>query len=95
MAETSWYGPENMHSLVSIICFQLITFLRIYLTSLQLCEWDCVGAVERFSALHYSVDFFLSFGIIGLLWNFETIRGSLMRPKWPKPASLAQKICTL
>ena len=27
--------------------------------------------------------------------NFETIRGSLMRPKWPKLASLTQKICTL
>ena len=68
MAETSWPGPENMHSLVSIICFQLITFLRIYLTSLQLCEWECVEAVERFSVLHYSVDFiFLFFGIIGLL----------------------------
>ena len=24
-------------------------------------------------------------------WNFETIRGSLMRPKWPKLASLAQR----
>ena len=29
------------------------------------------------------------------LLNFETIRGSLMRLKWPKLASLAQKICTL
>ena len=29
------------------------------------------------------------------LWNFETIKGSLMMPKWPKLASLAQKICTL
>ena len=60
MAETSWSGPENMHSLVSIICFQLITFLRIYLTSLQLCEWDCVEAVDRF----------LSFGIIGFIVGF-------------------------
>ena len=29
------------------------------------------------------------------LWNFETIRGSLMKPKWRKLASLTQKICTL
>ena len=27
--------------------------------------------------------------------RFETIRVSLMRPRWPKLASLAQKICTL
>ena len=28
--------------------------------------WDCVAAVERLPALHYSVDFiFLSFGSIG------------------------------
>ena len=34
--------------------------------------------------------------IIGLwLWNFETIRGSLMTPKRQKLASLAQEICTL
>ena len=29
------------------------------------------------------------------LWNFETIRGSLIKPKWQKLASLAQEICTL
>ena len=29
------------------------------------------------------------------LWNFETIRGSLMKPKWQKIASLAQEVCTL
>ena len=29
------------------------------------------------------------------LWNFETIRGSLMTPKWQKLASLAQEKCTL
>ena len=29
------------------------------------------------------------------LWNFETIRGSMMKPKWQKLASLAQEICTL
>ena len=37
-------------------------------------HWDCVAAVERLPALHYSVDFiFLSFGIMGFiveLWNY-------------------------
>ena len=36
--------------------------------------WDCVAAVERLPALHYSVDFIcLSFGIMGFiveLWNY-------------------------
>ena len=40
-------------------------------------EWDCVAAVERLSAIHYSVDFiFLSFGIIGFiveLWNYQRV----------------------
>ena len=40
-----------------------------------------------------------SFIFVGLqwisLWNFETIRGSPMTPKWQKLASLAQEICTL
>ena len=31
-------------------------------------DWDCVAAVDRLPALHYSVDFiFLSFGIIGFI----------------------------
>ena len=48
--------------------------------------WDCVAAVERLPALHYSVDFiFLSFGIMGFI----------LTPKWQKLASLAQEICTL
>ena len=29
------------------------------------------------------------------LCNFETIRGSLMKPKWQKLASSAHEICTL
>ena len=37
-------------------------------------DWDCVVAVERLPALHYSVDFiFLSFGVMGFiveLWNY-------------------------
>ena len=31
-------------------------------------DWDCVAAVERLPALHYSVYFiFLSFGIMGFI----------------------------
>ena len=31
-------------------------------------DWDCVTAVERLPALHYSVDFIvLSFGIMGFI----------------------------
>ena len=31
-------------------------------------DWDCVAAVERLTALHYSVDFsFMSFGIMGFI----------------------------
>ena len=31
-------------------------------------DWDCVAAVERLPALHYSVDFiFLSFGSMGFI----------------------------
>ena len=45
-------------------------------------DWDCVAAVERLPALHYSVDLiFCPFGPWVSLWNFETIRGSLMKPK--------------
>ena len=59
-------------------------------------DWDCVPAVEHIPALYYSVDFiFLSLGSWDLLWNFETIRESPIRPKWPKLAYLAHKICTL
>ena len=59
-------------------------------------DWDCVAAVERLPALHYSVDLFsCPLGSWVSLWNFETIRGSLMKPKWQKLASLAQEICTL
>ena len=56
-----------------------------------------MSAVERLPALYNSVDFiFVSSGNIWIpLWNFETIRRSLVRPKCLKLASLAQKICTL
>ena len=59
-------------------------------------DWDCVAAVERLPALHYSVDFiFLSFGIMGFIVEIWNIRGSLMKPNWQKLASLAQEISTL
>ena len=59
-------------------------------------DWYCVAAVERLPALHYSVDFiFLSFGIMDFIVELKTTRGSLMKSKWQKLASLAQKICTL
>ena len=55
-----------------------------------------MAAIERLPALHFSVDFiFLSFGIIGFIAEFETVRESLMKHKWQKLASLAQEICTL
>ena len=73
----------------------LITFINIFdLTTAD--DWDCVAAVERLPALHYSEDFiFLSFGIMGFIVELYTIRGSLMTPKWQKLAHLAQEICTL
>ena len=44
--------------------------------------------------MQYQIEFFCPLGSWFSLWNFKAIRGSLMRPKWPKLASLAQKICT-
>ena len=42
-------------------------------------DWNCVAAVERLPALHYSVDFiFLSFGIMGFiveLWDCWRVTG--------------------
>ena len=55
-------------------------------------DLDCVAAVERLPALRYSVYLFsCPLGSWFALWNFETIKGSLMRPECPKLASLAQK----
>ena len=59
-------------------------------------DWDYMAVVERLPALHYSVDFiFLSFGIMGFIVELKTIRGSLMRSKWPKLASPAKIVCIL
>ena len=59
-------------------------------------DLECVAAVERLPALHYmEILFSCPLGSWVSLWNFETIRGSLMKPKWQRLASLAQEICTL
>ena len=69
-----------MHTLVSVLwcslCFQRIPFKNTFDFTIA-GDWDCVAAVERLPALHYSVDFiFLSFGIMGLiveLWNYKRV----------------------
>ena len=60
-----------MHTLVSVPCALFASkgypFKNIsdFTTA---SDWDCVAAVERLLALHYSVDFiFLSFGIMGFI----------------------------
>ena len=64
-------AQEKMHTLVSVLwcslCFKRIPFKNIFdFTTAG--DWDCVAAVERLPALHYSVDFnFLSFGIMGFI----------------------------
>ena len=59
-------------------------------------DWDYMAVVERLPALHYSVDIiFLSFGIMCFIVELKTIRGSLMRSKWPKLASPAKIVYIL
>ena len=53
--------------------------------------WDKLSDRRRLHKLLFSCPL----GSWVSLWNFETIRGSLMKPKWQKLASLAQEICTL
>ena len=71
MAETSLSGRGNMHTLVSffgaVFASKGYPFKNIFdFTTAG--DWDCVAAVERLPALHYSVDFiFLSFGIMGFI----------------------------
>ena len=47
----------------------MITFvIRFILDFTTTGDWDCVAAVERLLALHYSVDFtFMSFRIMGFI----------------------------
>ena len=59
--------------------------------------WECVAAIERLSLPFTIVKILFScpLGSWVSFWNFETILGSLMKPKWQKLASLAKEICTL
>ena len=49
-------------------------------------KYNCISFSDRFSS---------PLGSWVSLWNFGTITGSLLKPKWQKLASLAQQICTL
>ena len=99
MAKTIYSGPENMPTLVSvlwcILCFQRIPFKNIF-DSLQLVTvtvWQRYNVSMPFTIVY--ILFSCPLGLLVSLWHFETIRGSLMRPKWPNVASLVQKIGTL
>ena len=71
----------SFHLLKLILCFSVFCFSfawRYHFKNIfdftTAGDWDCVAAVERLHAPHYSVDFiFLSFGIMGFiveLWNY-------------------------
>ena len=72
------------------------TLLRTYFTSLQL-ETGTVWRRSNVSLPFIIVQILFSYplGSWVSLWNFETIRESLMKPNWQKPASPAKEICTL
>ena len=64
-----------MHTLVSVLwcslSFQRIPFKNIFdFTTAG--DWDCVAAVERLPAIHYSVDFIFLF-----LWDHGFHCGTL------------------
>ena len=74
--KSKWQKLASLAQEIYILWFQFFgavfaskvyTFKNIfYFTTAG--DWDCVAAVERLPALHYSVDFmFLSFGIIGFI----------------------------
>ena len=98
MAETSQSGSNNMHTLVhffvGLYASKGYPFKNMFNFTTP-GDSGCVAAVERRPALHYSVYIICPLGSRVSLWNFETIRSSLMRPKLPKLACLAMKICTL
>ena len=66
---------EKLASLAPKICTLLFQFFGSFFASngnpfkfTIAGDWDCVAAVERLPALHYSVDFiFMSFGIMGFI----------------------------
>ena len=58
---------KKVYSLWCSLCFQKIPF-KEHFDFTTAGDWDCVAAVERLPALHYSVDFiFLAFGIMGFI----------------------------
>ena len=69
-----------------------ITFFKNIFDFTTAGDWDCVAAVERLPALHYSVEFiFLSFGIMGFiweLWNYQRVTDEPLNGQnklvWPR-----------
>ena len=63
------YTHSSFSSLVQPLLPKDTLFKNIILLDFTTAgDWDCVAAVERLHALHYSVDFiFLSFGIMGFI----------------------------
>ena len=51
--------------------------------------------MQKFSRPWHQLKRYSALGSCVSLWNLDTIRGSLITPKWQKLASLAQEICTL
>ena len=62
----SSYNRRNNTNNINLHVFQ--HFLKNIFDFTTDGDWDCVAAVERLPALHYSVDIiFLSFGIMGFI----------------------------
>ena len=76
---------------------------NIFLNDLANCFYEtCMPVLlgeHRINCLAYADDPIISSAsalcLQNSLWNFETIRGSLLMPKWQKLANLAKDICTL
>ena len=75
ITSSKWLVSSTSYTMIYLIYLSFcLQSLRTYLTTAG--DLDSVAAVERLPALQYSVDFiFLPFGIMVVLWNFETIRG--------------------
>ena len=54
-----------------MLCFPKDNFYKNIFDYTTAGDWDCVAAVERLSALYYSVDFFL------VLWDHGFYLGTL------------------
>ena len=72
---SEWFKLEK--SLFFSIVFAELSMKRVLFDFTTAGDWDCVAAVERLPAIHYSVDFiFLSFWIMGFiveLWNYQRV----------------------